>query len=329
MRYPVWFKGKRGGPKGPLGNLIFPDAAKNDGGAGAAIQAAGDTVYNRTKQTPDEASQYTSSFDLGKELEQYFTGQMTGQPTGALTADQQFQNQGDLNKTLYDQVLSQAQNPTAGWQSTLQPELQQAQDQINKYYNARGLINSGIPIGDMGTAGVDLAIKNAQNEMAYQQQSLSNAQSLSANINQNANQNVGNLYNLYGAQQGFGLNSLSRQATGANAAAQYQAYPYQAQLGSYYGGVAAQQALPGQLIGAAGTMAGAAMMCWVAAEVFGGWEDTRTHNARKFIANIGPKWFFRFYLKNGERIALFIKNKPLLKNMLKPVFELFAMIGGA
>lgn len=84
-----------------------------------------------------------------------------------------------------------------------------------------------------------------------------------------------------------------------------------------------------ELLGKAGTAAaaGAGAGCWVAAEVFGGWDDERTHNARNFINNIGPVWFKEFYLKHGEHVALYIHNKPLLKMTLRPLFELFSLLG--
>lgn len=232
---------------------------KKEGASG--IQQAGTDLYNRTQQTPEESSQYSGSFDIGKFLQQYFGGQtgMNAMPNGSQTSEQQLQNQGQLGQTLYNQTLSQAQNPDAYFNSTLNPDLAQAQDTINTYYQKRGLLNSGLAIESMGRAGVDLSIKDAQARMANRQQSLQNAMGVSqyaGNINQN---NLSNLANLYSTQQNAGLNSLNRQAGGAQGAAQYQAYPYQAQLGSYYGGQAAQQALPGQLISAAGNVAASAV----------------------------------------------------------------------
>lgn len=233
----------------------------NDGGSGSDIQASGQQAYDRSKQTPDEASQYSNSFDIGKFLEQYLGAQAgkNAMPEGAQTGEQQYQNQGALNKSIYDQTLSQAQNPDAYYQSTLQPDLTQAQDTINTYYQKRGLLNSGLAIESMGRAGVDLAIKDAQARMASRQQSLQNAQGLSQNIYANNQNSIGNLASLYTNQQQFGQNSLSRQAGAAQNAAGYQAYPAQAALGSYYGGVAAQQALPGQLLGAGAKVAAAGM----------------------------------------------------------------------
>ena len=77
-------------------------------------------------------------------------------------------------------------------------------------------------------------------------------------------------------------------------------------------------------VGAAG--AATSFFCWVAKEVFGSWEHPKTHLARYFIGNIGPKWFKDFYIKHGEGIAEYIKDKPILKNIIKPLFEVFAYI---
>ena len=67
--------------------------------------------------------------------------------------------------------------------------------------------------------------------------------------------------------------------------------------------------------------------CWVAKEVFGSWEHPKTIQARNFIQNIGPECFKEFYMEYGERIAAFISDKPILKKMLRPLFEVFAFIG--
>lgn len=68
--------------------------------------------------------------------------------------------------------------------------------------------------------------------------------------------------------------------------------------------------------------------CWVASEIYGGWYEPRTVASRIYINLKAPKWFKRFYLKHGESIARFIHNKPILKGILKPLFDRFAKIGG-
>lgn len=300
----------------------------DDGGSADAIRETGNTLYDRTKQTGGEASQYAGSFDIGEFLKQYFGYQsgMNAKPSGALSASDQFQQDNPLAQALYSQTLSEAQDPDKYYQSTLAPNLAQAQDTINTYYQKRGLLNSGLAIESMGRAGVDLSIKDAQARMAARQQSLQNAQAVNQNVYANNQQNLGNLANLYSTQQNAGLQSLSRQAAGATNAAGYQAAPATAQLGNYWGNVASQQALPGQIISAAGTVAAAG--CWVAAEIFGGWYAPKTISARRYVATQAPQWFRDFYIKNGQSIANFISNKPIFKIVLRPLFELFAIYGG-
>lgn len=233
------------------GDLYGKSSDKEEATAG--IQGAGEQAYQRAAQTPGESQQYAGSFDIGKFLQQYFQNQAGN------TSEQQLQNQGQLGSTLYNQTLSQAQDPDKYFQSTLQPDLSQAQDTINTYYQKRGLLNSGLAIESMGRAGVDLSIKDAQARMANRQQSLNNALQVSqygSNINQN---NLSGLANLYSQQQNAGLNSLSRQAGAAQNSAQYQSYPYQSSLGTYAGGQAALQALPGQIISGGAKVATAGM----------------------------------------------------------------------
>lgn len=312
-------------PLGGVSQLFGGDGNASDNG-GQAITDIGNNLASQTAVSPQSAAQTSASYGTGTDLVNQYMAQLQGG-----NAEQNFQNQGPLSAALYGQVAQQAQNPAAGWQNALAPELTQAQNQINEYYNARGLDNSGIAIGAMGTAGVDLAVQNAQNEMQYQQQSLSNAQSLSTNISGLQQQNLAGLGGLYENQQNAGLQSQSLANQGLEAASQIQTYPAQAQLGSYYGGVAAQQALPGQLIGAGGQLGGdmmlASAMCWVAAELFGGWNKPKTRAARAYMMNKSPMWFFNLYFKYGKRFAAFIKDKLFIKNMIRPLFEQFALLG--
>lgn len=252
---------KGGGLRCTCGD-IFSDQSSNESSAGNAITAIGNNVAQQTAVSPQQAAQTSGTYDVEQYLSQLM-GQTVGQPGATaqtLTAEQQYQNQGPLAQATYNDVLAQAQNPLAGYQSALAPSLQQAQNSINEYYNARGLDNSGIAIGSMGTAGVDLAIQNAQNEMTYQQQSLQNASTLSTQTSGLAQQNLQNLTGLAGQQQQTGLTAQSMANQGLESAAQIQAYPSEAALGSAYGTEAAQNALPGQLIGAGGQLGGAMIM---------------------------------------------------------------------
>ena len=90
-----------------------------------------------------------------------------------------------------------------------------------------------------------------------------------------------------------------------------------------------------QLLGIGGQAAGMwgmskllpVLMCWVAAEIFGGWNHPKTNAARYFVNNMAPVWFRDFYIKHGERIAEYIHDKPILKMALRPLFEVFSYLG--
>ena len=222
------------------------------------IAGAGAQMYERGQMTPQEQAQYGGSFDIGKLLQQIMQYQsgMGQAPAGYQGYEQQYQQQGELAKSLYGQTLTGVQNPDALYTSTLQPQLQATQDYINRQYANRGLLRSGLGIEQMGRAGVELSIKEAEARMANRQTQMANASVLSGNIMGYGQTNLANLGNLYGQQQGYGLQAMGRQAGQAQAAAQYQAYPYQAMLGDIYGRRAAMYALPGQMIGAAGSAAG-------------------------------------------------------------------------
>lgn len=85
-----------------------------------------------------------------------------------------------------------------------------------------------------------------------------------------------------------------------------------------------------QAIGNVGGSLGSAaiLACWVAREIFGSWEHPCVIHARFYITNMAPKWFKEFYIAHGKTIAKFIKNKPTLKAILKPLFVYFALKGG-
>ncbi len=72
----------------------------------------------------------------------------------------------------------------------------------------------------------------------------------------------------------------------------------------------------GSIFGAAGQIGSAAIMCWVAREVYG--ETNPEWLAfREWMLNLAPKWLLRAYLKHGERFAAWIHDKPLLKKMIR------------
>ena len=181
----------------------------------------------------------------------------------------------------------------------------QTQSQINTQDKAlqssfqnSGIYDSGTAASGRLRSAADLSNTNAQFNIQTLQQSLNQAMGLGANV-QGVSQGTSSQL----GQQLAGLRANQTTGSGVYPSTGYNASIFGSWGTSYYG-------------------------CWVAATVFEcGWNDTRTHFARYYIQNIGPKWFKKLYMKYGERIAKFIHNKPILKLALRPLFECFAIMG--
>lgn len=80
--------------------------------------------------------------------------------------------------------------------------------------------------------------------------------------------------------------------------------------------------------GGAGTAFGTKMGgCWVAAELFGGWDMPKTVAARWYVNERAPKFFLRLYLKHGEAFARRLKGRRFIRALIRPMFEYFAWRG--
>lgn len=98
-------------------------------------------------------------------------------------------------------------------------------------------------------------------------------------------------------------------------------------FGNTYANVTARRGQNISIINAGLGAAGTALGCWVASELFGGWYHSKTVGARIYVNLIAPRWFRNFYLNFGERFSKFISKKPLLKILIRPLFEKFSEIG--
>jgi len=71
------------------------------------------------------------------------------------------------------------------------------------------------------------------------------------------------------------------------------------------------------IFGTIGSIAGAAIAaCWIAREVYGN-DAQEVYRFRWWLEREAPKWFNRLYKKRGEKFAYFIKDKPILKKLIK------------
>lgn len=62
------------------------------------------------------------------------------------------------------------------------------------------------------------------------------------------------------------------------------------------------------------------MMCWIAREVYGV-NNPKWYAFRFWMFTKAPKWFFNWYAKNGEQVAKYISNKPILKFMIRKIIN--------
>jgi hypothetical protein len=173
-------------------------------------------------------------------------------PQGFLTAQEQFTRQGPLAQAILSETLRGVAQPGQVFTSTLEPQLQVAEDFIRRRFAQRGLLRSGLPIEAMGRAGVELAIQEAVNRLNFRNQALAQALGLQGQMTNLGQQRLASLAALTAKGQQFAQAARQR-------AAEFQAYPLQAELGSALGREAALMALPGQALGAAGQI-GAAMI---------------------------------------------------------------------
>ena len=212
-------------------------------------------IKSATIMGGNERAQYQAGQNEQDLLDKIYRFQLGGGevPQGYLSPEQQYLQGGEMGRTLYDQTLSEAKDPNAYYQSTLQPQLQLAEDFINRSYQKRGLLNAGMPIESMGRAGVELAVKEAEGMMAARSNALQRTAGLTEYMNQQGQQNIANMQGQANQRIATAQPQLARQAEG-------QAYIGQAALGDYYGAKSALYALPGQALGAAGTLAGAYAM---------------------------------------------------------------------
>jgi len=68
--------------------------------------------------------------------------------------------------------------------------------------------------------------------------------------------------------------------------------------------------------------------CWIAAELYGGWYESKTILARKYVSSDRfPKFLYNLYMKYGERVAGFIGKYKFIKPLFRPIFDTFVNRG--
>jgi len=175
---------------------------------------------------------------------------------------------------------------------------------IQPTFQSSGLLDSGVNASISARTAGDIRTQAAQFNIQNLMQLLNQALGGQAQVQQpilGFSQNAGNILS-NPANRSSSSTSNTTQSGGAN--------PFLQGIGTG--------------LGTFGALGG---FCWVASELYGGWFEPQTVNARRFFSVKAPKWMLNFYIKHGERFAKFISDKPVLKAMIKPLFDLFAKMG--
>lgn len=258
-------------------------------------------------------------------------GQEAWTRLGEQTRQNVFPHETEVRNQLVQNILKQLTSPTglsAEQQAATDSIRGKAQGNLTDSMRTRANLGGGLYGGRSaaaeGQAVGDLQNQFAQEDITMQERNRLNNSQLAMGIlqmlyPQSGIQNPNFVNPVVSADQQYGSNVSQRgqdisyqQSQQANQSALYQS------LFSSLGQAGAGAMSAGGLLG-----------CWVAAEIYGGWYHPKTVAARYYIGNKAPAWFRLFYLRHGEKIANFISNKPILKLMLRPLFEVFSYMGGA
>lgn len=119
----------------------------------------------------------------------------------------------------------------------------------------------------------------------------------------------------YGMSQGIGNKMFNPES---NYAGSLYSANQNAQLQSNLATAANKTAITGAIAGAAGSAIGGIGMgkCWVAREVYG-INNPRWLLFREWMLKDAPVWFRTLYITFGERFAEWIKDKPILKRIVR------------
>lgn len=249
----------------------------------------------------------------------------------------------DLNNGTYGDFTGQFTAPTG------------ATEQNDPGYQFR--LNEGMKALDRGAAarGGLLTGGTAKAEQQYGQDYASNEYNNVYNrafgqFQDSRNQfyaNQANRFNRYAAISGLGQQTMSQLGNQGQAAAgnvaninltsgQQIGQDYQnagaARASGYVGQANAMTSGLGNLSSLAWLGLSAANQqnqpCWVAAELYGGWDAPQTKAIRSFLTTKFNKTklgadFVAAYEKNGQKVAQMVKDSPELREFIKPVFDQF------
>lgn len=138
---------------------------------------------------------------------------------------------------------------------------------------------------------------------------------------QQRDQAIKSLMSLYGIDENTALGYLGASTTALHD--ENQSHPNQEGLltaGTFI------KDLAGAASSASSAANGGGGGCWIAAAVYGGWEDPRTIDVRRwlnteFTKSLTGKVVMATYLAIGREVAWFVKRSSLLRKVFKPLFD--------
>jgi len=255
------------------------------------------------EQAPDYLKafqQASGTYDTNQALQQYGQNKLAQLNANGTNLSPEEQRQIDQQS----RAGYAARGTTLGQQANLS-------EVLNRYQYRQGreqqLLGTGMQLGQYQAQAAAPALQSFYQQPmyagAFAGQAVGNAlqsqqQAGPSLFNPESQTGMGSIYGAYNSQ----MNLAGAQAQ-ANAASN-------AGKSGMFG------SLGGGLLSAGGMLGGAAILCWVAREVYGK-ENPAWLMFRDWMLTSAPKWLLATYIAFGEQFAGFIKNKPLLKNMIR------------
>lgn len=225
------------------------------------------------------------------------------------------------NTELMAELNRQAMSELASGAS-LDPAMQSAyQQSIRSAQAGRGMLNAGMPAISAEAA---LGAQTAEAMRRARQGFAGNVVGLNQATGGDPFMAIlGRPSQTFSALQGYG-----GQAAGMNPGKVFN--PESAYAGNLYGSNQAydwqyKQATPSTMgkigmvsdsVGSFLSSIGKGFMCWVAREVYGA-DDPRWETFREWLMLRAPGWFRALYRQHGERVAVWIADKPRVKSIIR------------
>lgn len=207
-------------------------------------------------------------------------------------------------------------------QGILSPEdIRTATQGAREAYGARGQVFAPGAIGAEILNREAIRQQREDQARAAYQQSMGNVLNVSnlqtGNIFQPISSLLSGTFNPLGAYPAdvYGTNvnaALARDIADRNKEAAIES----ARMAGAAGTSAARTSAAGQLGAAALPFVLTSIFCWVAREVYGE-HNPRWQMFRHWMLTRAPRWFFRLYLRHGEKFAKWLKRNPWLKPMIR------------